>query len=787
VKEESQGQNGQSTPDEKRAPQQGISTGNVTGADTESKYANGSITLEDIYGWLGHPAILIPIALGEKRPGDFNWQKLRYPKFRLQGCIKQGGNIGVKFGPQSGFLVAIDVDSDVFRDDMLRLNPWMGETLRTRGKRGCQFFLRIKPETPYPNGKNVYPLKTSEGKKFGEWRCGPGAQSIIFGKHPEGPTYQREVKSPPLVIEFNQIKWPEYLKLSWEDKKEEAGKGKKSKKQTGLEERISRYIEKIPDAVMKQAGSDPTFYVACLLVYGWDLSIDEARPYLKEYSDRCKPPWSEAELGHKLADAKRKTDEEPQQKPRGHLRGDFYRPGELPRASERGECPVYDETNGKFYIESSDGSWTMASEKRARCELETLGYSFERIDGGPAPADLALNDIMKNRKVIHAGPVAGHDPGFRTYQETRMLVTRSAPVIAPKKGDWSPLLAVLTRMFGEQLPLVLSLLKQAVEASQDRRAASLMLLVLAGVVNCGKTWFQEVVISGLLGGFVDPGQYMQEGTKFNSELMEKPHLLLSDFDGKPTYEDRLRFSGFIKRTVGNVGQTCYTKHGRPVTLDPLRFPTMSVNTEPSARLRVIPPLDSDIRDKMIIILVNPGEMPMRTDGDHKEIFKQWTLGMLPAMAFHLVNEFVIPEEISTKSRFGIKGYCHPEIEKHLFEMTNEMRLLEILESDVASGSLWKAAKLWSQLRITNTDFKDLVKSSNIFSDMLISLEMSVPEQVKRVRAHEGDRQWSFTWKESSLVQETFLACDNKLVNINFARPELARTPADEAQGDTNNS
>jgi putative DNA primase/helicase len=79
--------------------------------------------------------------------------------------------------------------------------------------------------------------------------------------------------------------------------------------------RPAAYLAKIPPAVAGQRGHDRTFHVACVLVQGFDLTIDEARPIFHQWNLGCIPPWSPAELEHKLHDALRAVDS----RPRGYL------------------------------------------------------------------------------------------------------------------------------------------------------------------------------------------------------------------------------------------------------------------------------------------------------------------------------------------------------------------------------------------------------------------------------------------------------------------------------------
>ncbi len=78
-------------------------------------------------------------------------------------------------------------------------------------------------------------------------------------------------------------------------------------------ERARRYVATIPSAVSGQHGHDATFHVACALVLGFDLSVEDAFQVLGEWNTACQPPWSERELIHKLQDAAK------QPGPRGYL------------------------------------------------------------------------------------------------------------------------------------------------------------------------------------------------------------------------------------------------------------------------------------------------------------------------------------------------------------------------------------------------------------------------------------------------------------------------------------
>lgn len=78
--------------------------------------------------------------------------------------------------------------------------------------------------------------------------------------------------------------------------------------------RARLYVAKEPAAISGQHGHDRTFHVACVLVQGFGLTVEEGLGAIQDWNRTCQPPWTEAELRHKLEDAAKDTS-----KPRGYL------------------------------------------------------------------------------------------------------------------------------------------------------------------------------------------------------------------------------------------------------------------------------------------------------------------------------------------------------------------------------------------------------------------------------------------------------------------------------------
>jgi hypothetical protein len=235
--------------------------------------------LDRLYELLGE-VVLLPIPLGEKGPKEPGWQALTFAESQkrrdeLLEVVKRGGNLGVLLGPKPNRLLALDLDSDQLVDTWLVRHPWLANTMRSKGKRGCQFWLRLANDCDYPNGKAVY--KLIEGNEaIGEIRLGGcgGAQSVCYGVHPNGMRYQIVVKKPPLVISLADLDELAPGLLFGEEPKDPAPASTPTTnngvpKGVEVTERIRLYMVKVPPSIEGQNGDDQLFRAASILVNGW--------------------------------------------------------------------------------------------------------------------------------------------------------------------------------------------------------------------------------------------------------------------------------------------------------------------------------------------------------------------------------------------------------------------------------------------------------------------------------------------------------------------------------------
>ena len=107
-------------------------------------------------------------------------------------------------------------------------------------------------------------------------------------------------------------------------------------------ERARRYAAKCPPSISGQRGHDAAFHTAAVLWNGFGLTEADTLMLLREWNCGCQPPWSEAELIHKVKSVAgaRHSD------PRGYLlkegdrSGEKFRPHPGPLPQERVTAPT---------------------------------------------------------------------------------------------------------------------------------------------------------------------------------------------------------------------------------------------------------------------------------------------------------------------------------------------------------------------------------------------------------------------------------------------------------------
>ncbi len=159
--------------------------------------------LKRIYDLLGRQVVLLPIKAGTKRPQHKKWQETTFAKTQTAGYqhrLEKAPAIGVLLGAPSNGLCTVDLDADEVAEEFLKRNPRLRKSLITKGKRGCNIWLR-PTNSPPPSTRLTF-----DGKVVGEWRAN-GNQTVCWGEHPDGGRYRFVSEMEPLTVDLTEIDW----------------------------------------------------------------------------------------------------------------------------------------------------------------------------------------------------------------------------------------------------------------------------------------------------------------------------------------------------------------------------------------------------------------------------------------------------------------------------------------------------------------------------------------------------------------------------------------------------
>ena len=136
-------------------------------------------------------------------------------------------------------------------------------------------------------------------------------------------------------------------------------------------------------------------------------------------------------------------------------------------------------------------------------------------------------------------------------------------------------------------------------------------VALCGPVGAGKTLLRLITTEMLGGRVAFPHSFMTGRTAFSSDLFGAETLAIEDQQESVDIRARRHFGAAIKDMAVNSDQRCERKHCDALTLVPLRRVVVTMNDD-AERIQVLPPLDDDVADKLMLFQVHKYPMPMPT-------------------------------------------------------------------------------------------------------------------------------------------------------------------------------
>ena len=410
----------------------------------------------------------------------------------------------------------------------------------------------------------------------------------------------------------------------------------------------------------------------------------------------------------------------------------------------------YDPSSKDYYRKNNRGGYIRISKEAVMLFLISLGLSNRKPKKRMlSPAGEVLLEIQTCNNLDYVGPLAGYKSGFYAAGNLHMLVTESPNLVIPHPGTWPLIEIVGTNLFGPvQWPYVLSWLKVSLEMVLTGTWQAGQAFVMCGPKQSGKNLFAQIILSLLGGRSADPFQYMTGDTTFNSDMFGAEVLLIEDKAESVNIQARRSFGASIKAITVNEDHRHHRKYGNPQMLRPLWRIVISLNDDPE-RVKVLPTIDSDIDDKIMLFKVSKHAMPMPTHtGALKKQFEEAWRAEMPAFADYL-QKWQIPPSMQY-DRFGVEAYLHPDILSALEQTTPEQTLREIIDRvlfpPLFKNPQWTGRALDLEHKLKNDeeygrDAERLLPYPNTCGGYLARLEKHYPDRFAR-RMLNGGSLWT---------------------------------------------
>lgn len=412
----------------------------------------------------------------------------------------------------------------------------------------------------------------------------------------------------------------------------------------------------------------------------------------------------------------------------------------------------------KFWTKNAGDEWMPINKTSLDLILRSNWYSqYEKSTNSLTRVESKTLEVMMHHSVKYAGELAGWMPGIKTICGNRVLVTRGPDLPTPKRGKWPLIKNFIAELLGDEGRYFYAWMRAAYQSlSEGAPFAPGQLLAVAGPVGCGKSLLQKLITVMLGGRMAKPYMFFMGYTAFNGDLIGAEHLVLDDEVGKTDIKTRREFGARIKATVANQ-QVSITYKGRTSFMsEPFWRISLSLNDEPES-LMILPPLDEDIADKVILLRARKASVPYPSK-ELPTMQAYWDALAAEVPAYlHALHGWSIPDEMRD-IRFGVKAYQNPDLLFSLSSLSPEHKLWGlIVQSGILSNTLgaWSgsAADLERDLQATSVgkQVTDLLYFPTAAGVFLARLAKSLPDNVEKTIVGKNRTIYHLAGEENSRI------------------------------------
>jgi len=288
-----------------------------------------------------------------------------------------------------------------------------------------------------------------------------------------------------------------------------------------------------------------------------------------------------------------------------------------------------------------------------------------------------------------SGSIAGHPQGLtRDIDGKPILILSEANQPTPAAGDCSLINGLLAQAFEDvtALQVFISWLSGRYRAVRDHTHIPSPMMVMAGEVNSGKSLIAWIASQCLGGRTANPYNAWAGGMLWNDDLVGAEMLLVDDCAGSTDMRARRCFGAAFKEAMYPHIVQLRKRHSSSVSVRPVWACIVCCNDTPEA-LQIIPPIDADMSDKVILLHVSPLVLPVDTSTPAGRVALQAMIrNELPAFVQELA-EWVTPEELRD-TRSGITAWRDPDLLDSVDANSPARRIETLLSAAIENRGIW---------------------------------------------------------------------------------------------------
>ena len=352
----------------------------------------------------------------------------------------------------------------------------------------------------------------------------------------------------------------------------------------------------------------------------------------------------------------------------------------------------FNDAEGKYYkyLDLSD-SWLTLNKSDVDQELVSLGID-KRIpkDGSgevQSEMDKCFLQIRNRNHVSGAGPFMFDDRrkvvlegDSKCWLNTYTLARPLAP--ASTLSEWGPngkfpcLSRILETRFAANsydLPALLSYLKTIYTGIRERKKQVKQALIMVGAHQTGKTFINQGLISGLVGGFADGGRYLTGATGFSGELFCYPHVAVDDAEMSATMVSYRQYTERVKALVSKADIRTEEKFKTAARGMWYGSIGITANSDMGSLIGALPDLTLSISDKLIILEFAENFM-QESEPQLREILRN----ELPYLARWLLDGYEIPDFMRSTGRYELAPYKNPSVLEEFTQQSDGFLLSQLV-------------------------------------------------------------------------------------------------------------